>query len=211
MTEPPSAKIAFSAACKHDAAEIAALARTRMPRMKYLHDEAHWTTAYRYGCGQYPLDNYLVTGRAENDKLVAFLWADAAMWTDHGLIEPWWFINALCVEEAYAGRGIGKMLVRHLESAAAAAGVVSLYGVCYPESAKFWQRVGYEVTEPGGAIEPDQQVRHRDRGLVTVPPIADEEGDHMFVRSRISDSAGGSARLIISPGNTTGREPHALD
>lgn len=188
-------------ACRHDVPELIALSVSLLPHMTYLHDPDGWRTFYRFGAGQHDRDNLLIVARNEPDApILGFCWADAAMYHDHGIEEPWWCINAVAVTSEVGRRGIGRALVTLIKQQAAEAGVVTLYGICYPESVAFWTRQGFGVSSRGGALIADRPVRHVRRRQVTIAPLRDAQGDHMFVASLPSAVGDEAARLFIQPG-----------
>jgi GNAT superfamily N-acetyltransferase len=114
-----------------------------MPDMTALHSDGGWRTCYRFGPGFHPEDNYLLIVRLDGDgPLLGFAWVDAAARTDARVAEPWWCINAVAVDGRIAGQGLGRQLVAMIKDQAAAIGISSLYGLCYPSSAGFWRKQG---------------------------------------------------------------------
>lgn len=138
-TDEGATRVEFMVACRHDGPDLAALARLQLPEMPALHEEEGWRTYYRFGPGFHARDNYLVVARMGN-KLLGFVWADAAAFHDSQVAEPWWCVNAAAVAPEVAGKGLGRAMVSALIEQARAAGVASLYGTSYAQSAEFWRR-----------------------------------------------------------------------
>lgn len=187
----------MNVACRHDVPGIAALAEVEMPSMTFLH-RGGWEEAYRFGAGNHARDSYFVVVRqGEDGPVVAFCWADAALFDDHGIEEPWWCVNAVAVTSAYRRKRLGAALVSGIKRRAAEAGISTLYGVCYPDSVAFWRSQGFDVTARGGALVADRKVRRVGSEPVELAPLTDEAGDHMIVSSRAADEVPGVARLVL--------------
>jgi GNAT superfamily N-acetyltransferase len=182
-------------ACRHDVPNLAALARLQLPEMPALHDEEGWRTHYRFGPGFHARDNYLVVARfAGTDGVLGFVWADAAPFQDYQIAEPWWCINAVAVAPEVAGKGFGRVLVSAMAEQAEAAGVASLYGTTYPQSAGFWRRQGFDVAEEGEGLQADRPIRLLD-GSRHPFTMSGEAGNHLFVRSLAPPNEPNAARL----------------
>lgn len=182
-------------ACRHDVPNLAALARLQLPEMPALHEEEGWRTYYRFGPGFHARDNYLVVARfAGTDGVLGFVWADAAPFHDNQVAEPWWCVNAVAVVPEVAGRGLGRVLVSGLVEQAEAAGVASLYGTSYPQSAEFWRRQGFDVAEEGEGLKADRPIRLLDDSRHAFT-MSGEAGNHLFVRSLAAPNEPDAARL----------------
>ena len=102
----------------------------------------------------------------------------------------------MAVSKDVAGGSLGRQLVDIIKRQAARAGIVSLYGVCYPSVAGFWRKQGFAVSEAAHAgANVDQPVRMID-GSVKTLDMTGESGNHMFVRS-FGAAGDGAARLSI--------------
>lgn len=198
-TDDEGVRAEIMVACRHDAAELAELTRRRMPEMTALHADESWRTYYRFGPGFHPQDNYLLIARLGGDgPLLGLVWADAAARTDAGVLEPWWCINALAVDERVAGQGLGRQLVKMVKDQAAAIGISSLYGLCYPTSADFWRKQGFSVGELGQGMRSDVPVRLSSGARKTFHTDG-EAGNHCFTLPLGDGTADGNARLGLSP------------
>lgn len=197
MDAPGSTAITLQAGCQHDVPEIVQLAETVLPRMTYLTDPSAWKMAYRFGVGRHIRDQcFFVAREARASRLLGFVWADAAMYDDHGFEDPWWCIDAVAVDPAAQRHGVGAHLVEMVVKQAKAAGIVSLYGICYPDATPFWRSLGFQVSAAGGSLASDRPARRQ-----ALPPrravINDAEGDHVIVLNLPDVADAHSARLQV--------------
>lgn len=184
-------------ACRHDVPDIVRLARDQLPGMTYIHETEGWRNYYRFGAGLHPRDNYFVIVRINQDgPLLGLAWVDAAAAHDYGIAEPWWCINAVAVVKEVAGKGLGTALVKMIKAQAESAGVVSLYGICYPSSAGFWHKQGFALTELGGGATADGPVRMLD-GSHKVFSMSGEPGNHTMALSFGGTGDRDASRLVI--------------
>jgi len=173
----------WATATPADVHEIADLARYELPSMISLHGEAGWTNFNRFGRGQQVRGNCTLVLRdgGPGGPLIGFIWADDAMYTDHGIAEPWWCINALAIAPQFRGKGRGTALVSEVASAGALAGVVLLYGQSVPSAVPFWEGLGYLLADDGESVGTHSPARRvtGDKVLATFEP---GPGDRFFMK-----------------------------
>lgn len=190
--------------CRHDAPEIAALARDALPSFPALHDEDGWRSFYRFGNGAHPRDNYLLVLRdgGEAGSLAAFVWVDAALAIDHEIQEPWWCINAVAVAPAYRRRGLGRALIDTVAARGREVGVTLLYGLSVASAVPFWQSLGLTV-----AAEDEALVANRPAHRVTGEEVRmhlDPEQDHRWFVGYLAPPAE-TLPVLIPQGLLSGR------
>lgn len=186
--------------CRHDVPELAALARETLPSFPALHDEDGWDAHYRFGAGLHPRDSFLpvVRSGSGDGELVAFVWVDAAAAADHGIVEPWWCINALSVAPKFRRQGFGRALVGAVAARAQEAGVELLYGLSVPSATRFWQACGLSIAGDGEALVSDRPSRRADGTLSRVHFDVATPGDRWFVGRLAPASATQSTLVALS-------------
>lgn len=184
-------QVEIGQACRHDAADIADLARKQLPEMTYLHDAEGWTKHARFGAGRHPRDKFALVARlTDTGELIGFFWVDDAPATDFGIAEPWWCINALAVRSDLQRKGLGRSLVGIIVQQATEFGVHLLYGLCYPVAAPFWEKQGFIVGAKDQDMIVDRPVQMLDGSQARVSSWDCEPGNHFFLRHlRVHDSA----------------------
>lgn len=165
-------EISIDIGCRHDVPDLLKLARTQLPTMSYLHERDMWDQTYRFGSGRHPLDSYFLVARAtqnndDSGPLVGFIWVDPAMHTDHGITEPWWCINAVAVEAAIQGIGLGRQLVSMVQERADDVGISSIYGLSHSSGFGFWE------SQNGFVLAPPEV------GLVSSSPVTVDGSDRV--------------------------------
>lgn len=195
-TEPHVPRLALAG--ESDIADLAALARAELPTMTALHDEAGWTTYKRFGTGRQARESWTVVLRDEQDEgeLVGFAWVDDSMFTEGGITEPWWCINALVVAPKWRGQGFSTQLVEAVASAARSAGVILIFGQTVPGAVTFWQRSRFTVAGPAEPLVTNNPAlrMNLDPVNLTLPPGAP---DRWFVRYLLTEP--GSIRSGLVP------------
>lgn len=183
-------------ACRHDVSDLVALAREALPSFPALHDPEGWRTSYRFGSGLHPRDNYLIAVRdgGEDGPLVGFIWVDAAMAIDYGVIEPWWCINAVAVAPAYRRAGHGRALVLTAVERARAIGVALIYGLSVRASVPFWEDLGFTVAADREPLVSDRPARRATGELARLD--LDPETDHRWFVAYLQDPASADSVLV---------------
>ena len=174
--DPP---VQLTFARERDLAAIARLAELHLPNPIGLTPE-DW--ANRRGRGAPFLANLLIAAIDREGRVVGFTWADAAAVYEQGMAEPWWCLNAVVVSEEHRSKGIGRMLVETVLERARHVGIVSLFGVCEPELAPWYESLGFLVTAPGGALIADPALKYEPAVEYTKYENTDKHGGVMFVK-----------------------------
>lgn len=188
----------WASASLTDVPEIAALARAELPSMTSLHSEAGWTNFNRFGRGQQVRGNCTLILRdgGPDGPLIGVIWADDAMYTDHGIAEPWWCINALAIAPQFRGKGRGSALVSEVSAVGAIAGVALLYGQSVPNAVSFWKELGCVLADDGESIGTHKPAR-RVTGEKVMLMFEPGPGDRFFVK--YLTSVPGSVRSGLLP------------
>jgi GNAT superfamily N-acetyltransferase len=176
--------------------ELAALARAELPSMTALHDDEGWVNYNRFGAGREIFGNCTLTLRAgPGEQLIGFIWADAAMFTDHGILEEWWCINALAIAPTFRNKGRGAALVSEVVSAASLVGGGLLYGQSVPRAASFWVNMGFILADEGEAINTTSPARRTGQNPTNYV-FAPGPGDRFFLKWLPADPESSQSRLL---------------
>jgi GNAT superfamily N-acetyltransferase len=128
------AEVGFQKLERRDHAAVERLVRTEVPAMEDFAVSSVWSGG--------------VTAHAKDEDLVGTIVVTGMSHGDRAAM----MVEAIAVEPAWRGRGIGVVLLGVLPLVLPSQHVEFYYGMCNPREARFYQRAGYTVLEPGMAL-----------------------------------------------------------